>query len=67
MKRIFLTLGLVSACVILTSCTETTDCECIYGNEVYQYYDWSGSCSDIMLDAKKAEFGNLPIVCTEIY
>jgi hypothetical protein len=66
MKKILLVLSVVLGCAIFTACTETTDCSCTYGNETYQYYDWAGSCSDIMFDAKKAEFGNNPFSCVEI-
>ncbi len=66
MKKIILVLSIAFASVAFTSCADTSDCECTYGNETYQYYDWPGSCSEIMLDAKKAEFGNFPFNCVEI-
>lgn len=66
MKKILLALSVVLTCAIFTACTDTADCECTSGTETYQYYDWPGSCSDIVLDAKKAEFGNLPFNCVEI-
>lgn len=66
MKKIFLTLGVVLAFAALTSCSDTSDCVCTYGEETYEYYDWAGSCSDIEFSAKKAEFGNSPVVCTDM-
>ena len=66
MKKILLALSVVLTCAIFTACTDTTDCECSYGTEIYQYYDWPGSCSDIVFDLTKAEIGDSPFICVEI-
>ena len=66
MKKILVALSFVMGCAFFTACSETSDCECSYGEGVYQYYDWTGSCSDIVFDLTKAEIGDSPFVCVEI-
>jgi hypothetical protein len=37
MKKILVALSFVMGCAFFTACSETSDCECSYGEGVYQY------------------------------